>query len=231
MITNDSTTLKVLINGYAVPEYIDGQYSYIESELGEAYTLEVITPVKSLVVVTVDGLSVLTGEPGSIHKPHGYIAMPYRPLVIAGWRTSTSKVNAFKFTELGNSYVSQGGSNGDADPENAGVIGCAVYSEKQLYRYPPEVNFEQTKCCYGPSSNERGGKPVATGFGKEVESQVTMSSFNNEDNPRDILIIRYAPRDVLVKKGLIPIAPIVPVLPNLNPFPADNFWCKPPVRR
>lgn len=76
-------------------------------------------------VVSVDGLDVIDGEPASYSK-RGYIVGPKRSIEIRGFRTSTSKVAAFRFGSVEDSYAALR----HDDARNVGVIGLAVFSRE-----------------------------------------------------------------------------------------------------
>ena len=84
------------------------------------------------VVLSVDGLDVLTGKPASIKK-RGYIIQPGQTLVVKGFRKSADAVAAFQFSSVADSYtnLSRRGT------KNVGVIGMAVFTEKGVspWRY------------------------------------------------------------------------------------------------
>ena len=81
------------------------------------------TGKRVLVVTTVDGRNVQTGEPGD-YSGDGHVLEPHQSWVYKGWRTSDDEVAAFQFGSKGESYSSQMGSK-----ENVGVIGVAVFEE------------------------------------------------------------------------------------------------------
>jgi hypothetical protein len=75
-------------------------------------------------VVTVDGLDVVNGRPGTLEN-RGYVLMPFATLEIEGFRQSNSAVASFRFAAVGESYAAQMGS-----ARNVGVIGVALFSER-----------------------------------------------------------------------------------------------------
>jgi hypothetical protein len=101
---------------------------YVAGVKGAKYQIRVrnTTNKKVLVVTTVDGRNVIDGEPGSFEGP-GHILDPYQDWVFKGWRTSDDQVAAFQFGKKKSSYSSKLGT-----PENVGVIGLAVFEEKEL---------------------------------------------------------------------------------------------------
>ena len=96
-------------------------------EEGQRYSVEVenLSNHRLEFVVTVDGLDVLTGQPGSYAR-RGYVLDPGERREIKGWRTSMNEVASFKFGGVDDAYV--GKKTGDT--RNVGVIGCAVFAER-----------------------------------------------------------------------------------------------------
>jgi hypothetical protein len=75
----------------------------------------------------VDGLDVQDGQPASFAK-RGYIVEAGESLEIEGFRTSYSRVAAFKFSSVSNSYANMRHGN----TRNIGVIGIAVFTQKNV---------------------------------------------------------------------------------------------------
>lgn len=75
-------------------------------------------------VVTVDGLDVVNGKPGTPEN-RGYVLLPFATLEIEGFRQSSNAVAAFRFAAVGESYAAQMGS-----ARNVGVIGAAFFGER-----------------------------------------------------------------------------------------------------
>lgn len=84
------------------------------------------------VVATVDGLDVLTGQPGSV-KSDGYLLRPGGRLVIDGFRKSDKKVAAFRFSAKGRAYVNN---TPVGEARNVGVIGTALFEIRLDERDP-----------------------------------------------------------------------------------------------
>src|SRR5581483_621785 len=83
-----------------------------------------------LVVVSVDGLNILTGETAGYGQT-GYVLRPYETYDVSGWRKSDTEVAAFTFAALAQSYAARTGR-----PDDVGVIGIAAFREKA---HPPSV--------------------------------------------------------------------------------------------
>jgi hypothetical protein len=78
-----------------------------------------------LAVLSVDGVNAISGKTASPDQD-GYVLDPYQGTEIDGWRKSMSEVAEFNFTSLSSSYAAKTGR-----PDNVGVIGVAVFREKQ----------------------------------------------------------------------------------------------------
>jgi hypothetical protein len=122
-----SFEFEILVHGSSAKEYYHNGKNYIEGKQGSHFSLRMKnnSNSKALFIPTVDGLSIISGKEGSF-KSQGYIVNAYDSVTIDGWRTSDEKVSQFYFSTPEKSYamkVKKGG--------NLGVIGCAVYKEKE----------------------------------------------------------------------------------------------------
>ena len=98
---------------------------FVAGEPGERYSLRVVnhTDGRVLLVMTVDGVNILTGETADFHQ-NGYVLTPYESYDVTGWRKSHTEVAAFAFAPLPQSYAARTGR-----PTDVGVIGMAVFKE------------------------------------------------------------------------------------------------------
>ncbi|MGY8686322.1 MAG: hypothetical protein ACKVHP_01085 [Verrucomicrobiales bacterium] len=110
------------LGGYLV----DGKV-ILKGERGNRYAIVLRNNTRQPLefVVSVDGLDVLDGNPASYSK-RGYVVGPKRTIEVDGFRTSKSRVAAFRFGEVSDSYAAL---RHDHD-RNVGVIGVAVFSEQ-----------------------------------------------------------------------------------------------------
>jgi hypothetical protein len=106
---------------------------YVAGEPGDRYALRVAnrTGGRVLVVLSVDGVNVVTGQTAS-YAQNGYVFDPYETYDVTGWRKSRTEVAAFAFAPLSQSYAARTGRPGDV-----GVIGMAVFREKYVEPPPP----------------------------------------------------------------------------------------------
>ncbi|HXV00943.1 MAG TPA: hypothetical protein VG166_10635 [Caulobacteraceae bacterium] len=112
---------------------------YVAGQPGSRYSLRVTnhTDGRILVVMSVDGVNILTGETAG-YGQGGYVFGPYQSYDVSGWRKSTTEVAAFAFARLSQSYAARTGRPGDV-----GVIGMAVFTEKvETPDYAPSIGAE-----------------------------------------------------------------------------------------
>lgn len=105
---------------------------FIAGEPGARYSLRVTnhTEGRVLVVLSVDGVNILTGETAS-YDQNGYVFDPHESYDLNGWRKSTTEVAAFAFAPLPQSYAALTGR-----PVDVGVIGIAVFKERVAVPLP-----------------------------------------------------------------------------------------------
>ena len=111
--------------------YYHGEY-WVAGRPGGRYAIEINNHLgeRLLAVTSVDGVNVVSGETAAWDQ-NGYVFGPGDRYQITGWRKSDAEVAAFTFTDLANSYAARTGR-----PANVGIIGVAVFRERQ----PPAVD-------------------------------------------------------------------------------------------
>jgi len=188
-------SLDVLVNGRPLPTVWYGGKTYLPvPQLGTEYELRVCNhgPYRITALVSVDGLSVINGEPTSEMQP-GYIVAPNRHILIRGWRRDLESVAAFRFEERDKSYASLMGR-----PENIGVINLTAIEELVLRPRPLEA--EQLKGANAKRAHaELGG--TGTGYGRDLDSPVYYVTFLRSANKRT-LTLHYDTVDALRKAGM-----------------------------
>jgi hypothetical protein len=103
-----------------------GDRTIVVGQAGQRYSIVLTNHTSHRLesVVTVDGLDVVNGKPGSLDN-RGYVLLPFATLEIEGFRQSHNAVAAFRFASVGESYAAQTGS-----ARNVGVIGIALFAER-----------------------------------------------------------------------------------------------------
>jgi len=133
------------------PVYTRNGQHWVVGTPGEEYTVRVCNPIgaRVLAVASVDGVNVISGETAGPSQS-GYVLDPYACLDIEGWRKSLSRTAAFYFTDIADSYAARTGR-----PDNVGVIGVALFREKQ----PPTGYRPQAREKI--AAQRRGDLPVS----------------------------------------------------------------------
>jgi hypothetical protein len=115
-------------SGRTLPIWRHDGRLFVAGRPGERYSLRITnrTSGRVLVVVSVDGVNIVTGQTAS-YDQNGYVFDPHQSYDVSGWRKSDTEVAAFSFAPLPQSYAARTGR-----PENVGVIGMAVFKERPL---------------------------------------------------------------------------------------------------
>jgi hypothetical protein len=118
-------------DGTVLPVYEKDGRRYVVGTPGHEYALRVrnLTGARILAVTSVDGVNVVTGETASPDQS-GYVIDAWGSVEVSGWRKSLERTAAFYFTDLGDSYAARTGR-----PNNVGVIGVAVFRERERRVY------------------------------------------------------------------------------------------------
>jgi hypothetical protein len=122
-----STQVEILVNGKPVKQYRHNGNTYVEARDNTEYTVKVKNDSykRRLVVITVDGINVISGKPQDESIGSGYVINSRSSLDIKGFRKDNDTVGAFKFCKKSKAYCNEAGL-----PGNNGVIGVRVYDEK-----------------------------------------------------------------------------------------------------
>ena len=126
-------------SGTVLPVHQKDERHYIVGAPGHEYAVRIrnCTGARVLVVTSVDGVNVISGETASPSQS-GYVLDPWGSVEIKGWRKNLQRTAAFYFTEHQNSYAARTGR-----PDNVGVIGVGVFREKAQPVARPEPLFRR----------------------------------------------------------------------------------------
>jgi len=229
-------------DGLPYPEYHGRGATWVAGEQGEPYQLTVRnkTGERVMVVLSVDGVNAVNGKTARSNQT-GYVLDPWQTATITGWRKSMAEVAQFYFTDLPDSYAAR-----TDRPDNVGIIGAAVFRERQLPPPPPApVPFlshnaapadmaKAEKSAAGAASNRAApasaapapAQQLGTGHGDIEHSEVTMTDFERaSSHPYEVLSVRYDSRRNLVLAGILPNTrhPLRP-----QAFPDEGFVPDPP---
>lgn len=203
-------------SGSPLPTFRHTGQSFVLGEPGEPYVIRVENPTAERVeaVVTVDGRDAISGEPGDYVSQRGYLIEPWGTLTVAGFRRSFDEVATFRFTARGRSYSARRGT-----PENVGVIGVALFPERERPRTPlarpqPRVPESQYRSAPGApragrddarrESRKSGPSNIGTEYGESQESNVIEVAFQRRSptHPQAVLRIRYDDYQGLEARGV-----------------------------
>lgn len=183
---------------------------------------------RELTVISVDGVNAVSGETAGWDQP-GYVLERRQRARISGWRKTTSRVAAFEFVAVPQSYAARTGR-----PDHVGVIGAAIFRERPrpLSVAPPARSNESAadatpEAPPAPRGESQSGEArslakderLGTGHGRSETSHVTYTEFERaRPTPDEIVTIHYDSHAHLVATGVIP-AP----RPQPNPFPGPRL--------
>jgi hypothetical protein len=220
------------------PYYYRGEY-WIAGRPGARYAIEIHNRLgeRLLAVTSVDGVNVLSGANAGWDQA-GYVFSAGERYQITGWRKTDAQVATFTFTESANSYAERTGR-----PANVGVIGVAVFRERQpqpayapMYTAPaaplagaaaPEARAQAEDSVSRPAAmaspmlRAPANEPkLGTGHGEREYSYVSRTDFlKMQAQPNEVIRIRYGSFDSLVAMGIVKRPR--PAWPAANPFPAS----------
>lgn len=129
--------MKIIVNGSSVKQYRHEGETFIEGRKGSNFSIKVKnnTGHRVKAVLTVDGLSAIDGQEGTVDGG-GYVISAYDSITVPGWLVDSQSVAAFTFERSEESYAAKLGK-----PKNRGVIACALWREKEpedsIYKYVP----------------------------------------------------------------------------------------------
>jgi hypothetical protein len=229
-------------DGTALAVYVKDGQRYFVGTPGHEYAVRIrnCTGERILAVTSVDGVNVVSGETASPEQS-GYVIEPYGSVEIAGWRKSLERTAAFYFTDLRASYAARTGR-----PDNVGVIGVAVFKEKQVpiaYRPLREkiaadaaapraeaptsaANAESAAQSYDRDSARRDAgalaKQLGTGHGRSETSYAQRVTFERASSyAAETVSIQYDRRENLIAMGVLPSPRYAQRTPD--PFPGMRF--------
>jgi hypothetical protein len=224
-----------------LPVYHQRGTAWVAGRPGSRYAVRLVnrSGARVLVVLSVDGVNAVTGETAALEQT-GYVLAPYQSAEITGWRKSLTEAAAFYFTALPDSYAAR-----TDRPDNVGVIGVAVFRERER----PAVSREREFTGRRSDKAEADGAPAAagaadaarapasppgaeaarsagavreerlgTGHGEREYAPTTHTTFERaSERPAEVVRLRYDSVERLVAHGVIRPrrAPTQP-----EPFPA-----------
>jgi len=210
--------------GEELPIYRHHGRRYIEGRPGNEYAVRIrnCTGQRVLAVVSVDGVNAVTGETASPDQA-GYVIEPWGYVTVQGWRKSLDRTAAFYFSDPEASYASRTGR-----PDDLGVVGVALFREKNRYRVPDfsgerrrdenpypvpsdAAGTAKSRSAGTVAASEAAPAPMArqepslgTGHGRGEYSPVQQVEFERaSERPDEMVALRYERRETLVAMGVL----------------------------
>lgn len=211
--------------GEVQPQYRHGGQRWTAGERGHRYSVRLrnASPQRVLVVLSVDGINAISGEPAAPGQT-GYVLDPWQSTDIAGWRKSNDEVAQFLFSSPAGSYASRTGQG-----DNLGVIGIAVFNERRAVRWEhrpakpmrrsapiPEASPAADAAASRSSAEAASAaapspapmQRLGTGHGDRETSQVRDTAFERAtQEPVQIVQLRYDSARNLRRRGIAMDAP------------------------
>ncbi len=246
-------------SGQVAPVYQQDGRQFVPGRPGARYALRLrnLSAGRVLVVLSVDGINVVSGETADWRQV-GYVLEPGRSYDINGWRKSGTEVAAFEFAPIERSYAALTGR-----PGHVGVIGMAVFRERYVPPpmpsppiAPPVVGrMEQRDAAPaapaaraaepGGANAERSaaaksadqdsvaaGSRLGTGHGQREWSVSRRTNFERATSaPEQVVQLEYDSHDRLAAAGIIPTPYLPYAATRPRPFPQNQGYVPDPPSR
>jgi len=210
--------------GEALPTYMHRGTTWVAGGPGSRYAVRLTnrSGARVLVVLSVDGVNAISGETAATGQT-GYVLGPWQTTEITGWRKSLTEAAAFYFTALTDSYAAR-----TDRPDNVGVIGIAVFRERDLEpawrrqrdaEAPVAQGAAEPSAAPAPSAKAAArDERLGTGHGEREYAPTSTTTFERaSDRPADRVRLRYDSVENLLAAGIVPRPRRGTVAPD--PFP------------
>ncbi len=233
-------------SGQVVPTYTKEGRQFVPGRPGARYAVRLrnLTHARVLVVLSIDGVNVISGETADWHQV-GYVLDPSRSFDINGWRKSGTEIAAFEFAAIERSYAALTGR-----PGNVGVIGLAAFRERPVSPPSPatppiaarsesraaDANEPSALGAAQPPAREKSaaadsaGSRLGTGHGQREWSVSRRTHFERATtSPEQVTQLEYDSYERLLAAGVIVDTQ---AYARPRPFPTNQpgFVPDPPAR-
>lgn len=144
-------------SGQRLPLYYhQGEY-WVAGQPGSSYAVDIKNRSRGriLAVLSIDGINAISGQAAAAVPDDGYVLDSRQQWAIQGWRKSDQQVAAFYFSHSEDSYAARTGR-----PRDIGVIGVAVFREREPQPQPPILRNSEAQKSATPAA-EAGGADTA----------------------------------------------------------------------
>lgn len=164
------------VSGETLPVYWHNGRWWVPGKPGARYAVALNNRSggRTLTVISIDGVNVVSGETAATDQG-GYVLSAGQFAQITGWRKNLSRVAAFEFTSLADSYAARTGR-----PDNVGVIGVAVFREKPRPAAVPPVTRSDAPAreadATGSGANSGANSGASAGASSDAPAPSAKSS-------------------------------------------------------
>lgn len=168
--------------GVPYPVHAHRGASFVQVREGDRYRVRLTNrrAARVEVVLSVDGVDVVTGRPADPGRQRGYVLAPFGSIVVEGYRQSFDHVAAFRFVAPADGYAQAG-------PDEAGILAAAVFEERPSRTrglawtpaYPvhhapaAESLVDEAPAAASPEAGDASSSPVVvTGWGETTVQSV-----------------------------------------------------------
>lgn len=160
--------------GSTLPTHMHDGKLYIAGAPGHRYAVRIVnrTGARVMTVLSVDGVNAITGQTADTYQS-GYVLDAYQSTEVDGWRKNMNEIAQFNFTALENSYAARTGR-----PSNVGVIGVAVFREKQqpVWRERDEKIASREAAPAQPAADAAAASPPVSAAGTTAQAAKSISA-------------------------------------------------------
>ncbi|QMV75710.1 hypothetical protein HS961_09695 [Comamonas piscis] len=145
-------------SGQRLPlHYHQGEY-WVAGQPGSSYSVEIKNRSRGriLAVLSIDGINAISGQAAAAVADDGYVLSGRQQWAIPGWRKSDQQVAAFYFSHSEDSYAARTGR-----PRDTGVIGVAVFRERQPQPQPPILRNSESQKSTAPTAEASSADSAA----------------------------------------------------------------------
>ncbi|TDS68866.1 hypothetical protein [Comamonas sp. JUb58] len=140
-------------SGQRLPLYYhQGEY-WVAGQPGSSYAVDIKNRSRGriLAVLSIDGINAISGQAAAAVPDDGYVLGSRQQWAIQGWRKSDQQVAAFYFSHSEDSYAARTGR-----PRDIGVIGVAVFREREPQPQPPILRNSEAQKSATPAAEASG---------------------------------------------------------------------------
>jgi len=145
-------------SGQRLPLYYHQSEYWVAGQPGSSYAVDIKNRSRGriLAVLSIDGINAISGQAAAAVPDDGYVLGGRQQWAISGWRKSDQQVAAFYFSHSDDSYAARTGR-----PRDIGVIGVAVFREREPQPQPPILRNSEAQKSSAPAAEASSADSAA----------------------------------------------------------------------